>query len=70
MVDPVTLCLYAAAVFAPAGLAAAMWPRSGQGEVGRIKRQSWTVATVAILLCLVALAAMFVVIIWAAYPGG
>jgi len=63
-----TICLYAAAVVAPAGVFAIVWPRGRQGEVGRIKRQSWTIATITILLCLLGLAAIFIVIIWAAYP--
>lgn len=62
------LCLYTAAIITPLGLVAVVWPRGGQGEVGRIKRQSWSIATVAIVLSLLCLAAIFVVIIWAAYP--
>jgi protein-S-isoprenylcysteine O-methyltransferase Ste14 len=56
------LSLAVTAVVLAGGVFAIGWPRGGQGEVGRVTRQSWAVATATLLVCLACIVVFIVML--------
>jgi protein-S-isoprenylcysteine O-methyltransferase Ste14 len=47
---------------AGAGVLAFAWPRGGERDAARVKRQSWAIGAVAVVTCLVCLGVFFVLL--------